>query len=51
MCPIHLIKSPQQILGRSVDIVAARIIGEVIPKRRLPQLGSEEIDFVEEKDD
>lgn len=34
VCPVDLVKAPEQILGSLVDVVAARIVGEVIPKRR-----------------
>lgn len=51
MRSINLIESPQEILCRAVDVVASRIVRKVLLQRRLRQLRSEEVDFVEEKDD
>jgi len=33
--PVHLVESPQQVLGRAVDIIATGVIWEVVPQRRL----------------
>jgi hypothetical protein len=30
MCSINLVESPEQILGSAVDIVATRVVGEVV---------------------
>ena len=38
---INLIESPQQILRRSIDIVAARVVREVVAERRLREFRSE----------
>jgi hypothetical protein len=34
MCAIDLVESPEQVLGGAVDIVAARVVGEVVAQRR-----------------
>lgn len=51
MCPIDLIKPPEKIFGRSVHVIAARIVGKVVAQGGSTQLLLEQIDFVEEKDD
>jgi hypothetical protein len=51
VCAIHLVESPEKILGRSVYIVAARVIWEVVAQRGARELLSEEIDLVQEEDD
>lgn len=51
LSPVHLVEPPQQIFGRSVDVVATRVVGEVIPQRRSTELLFEEIDLVEEQND
>ena len=51
MCPIHLIESPQEILGSTINVVATRIIREVVAQWRSGQLLFEKVDLVEEEDD
>jgi hypothetical protein len=51
MCSIDLIESPEQVFGCTVDIVAARVVREVVAKRGSRKLRLEEIDLVEEQDD
>jgi hypothetical protein len=51
VCTIHLVESPEKILGRSVHIVAARVIWEVVAQWGARELLSEEIDLVQEEDD
>lgn len=51
MCSIDLIEPPQQIFGRTVDIIATGIVWEVVPKRRPTKLLLEQIHLVEEEDD
>lgn len=48
--PIDLIETPQQIFRRSIDIIASRVVGKIIPQRRSTQFLFEEIHFVEEED-
>ena len=50
MRTIDLIKSPKQILCCSIDIIASRVIGEVIPQGRPTEFRFEKIDLVEEED-
>lgn len=33
VCPVYLIKSPQQIFGRTVDVVTTRVIWEIVAER------------------
>lgn len=33
MCAVDLVKSPQKVFGGTVDIVAARVVGEVVAQR------------------
>lgn len=49
MCPVDLIKSPQKVFGRLVDVVAARVVWEVVAQWRPAQLLLEDVDFVEEQ--
>ncbi len=49
LCSVHLVESPEQILGCPVDIVATRVIREVVSQWRPTQLLFEEIDLVEEQ--
>jgi len=51
MCSVHLVEPPQEIFGRSVDIVTSGIVWKVIPKRRPTELLLEQIDLVQEEDD
>jgi hypothetical protein len=51
MCSVHLIKAPQQILRRSIDVVATGIVGKVVGQGRLLELRPEQVHFVEEQDD
>lgn len=51
MRPVHLIEPPEQVLRSAIDIVAARIVGEVIAQWGTRQLLAEEIDFVQEEND
>lgn len=50
MCPIHLIEPPQEILRSTINVVAARIIREVVAQWRSGQLLFEKVDLVEEED-
>lgn len=50
MCPIDLVKPPEQILGRPIHVITARIVGEVVAQRRTRKLLAEQIDFVQEQD-
>jgi hypothetical protein len=51
MCSIDLVESPEQVLGSAVDIVAARVVGEVVAQWGSRKLRFKEIDLVEEQDD
>lgn len=51
MRSIDLIESPQQIFRGPVDIIASRVIREVIAQGRPSEFLFEEIDFVQEEDD
>jgi len=51
MCAIDLVESPEQVFGCAVDVVTARVVREVVHQRRLAQLLSEQVDFVEKQDD
>lgn len=51
MCAVDLVEAPEQILGCSVHVIATRVVWEVFGERRFAQLLTEQIDFVEEKDD
>ena len=51
ICTVDLIESPEQVLGRSVHIIATRVIGEIVAERRSRKLELEEIDLVQEQDD
>ena len=46
MCPIHLVEPPEQIFCSAVDVVAARIVGEVVAEWTSCEFGFEEIDLV-----
>lgn len=48
---IDLVKPPEQILGRAIHVITARIVGEVIAQRRTRKLLAEQVDFVQEQDD
>jgi hypothetical protein len=50
MRTIDLVEAPEQVLRRAVDVVAARVVGEVITQWGAAELLPEEIDFVEEED-
>ena len=50
MCAVHLVEAPEQVFGSTVHVFSTRVIGEVLYQRRLLQLLSEEINFVEEED-
>ena len=50
MSSVDLVEPPQQILGRTIDIIAARVIWKVIAKWRSRKLRFEQIDLVEEQD-
>ncbi len=51
MCAVDLVEPPEKVLGGSIDVVAAGVVGEVVAERRFEQLLLEEIDLVEEEDD
>ena len=51
MCTVDLVEAPQKIFGSSINVVAARVVWEVLPQRRSSKLDLEKIDFVEEQDD
>lgn len=51
MRTVDLIKSPEQILRCSIDVVTARVVWEVVAERRFGELRAEEVDFVQEQDD
>ncbi len=33
ICTVDLIESPEQVLGRSVHIIATRVVGEIVAER------------------
>ena len=41
MCSVHLVESPEEVLGCTVDVVAVGIVGEVIVQWRSRELLSE----------
>jgi len=51
MRAVDLIESPQEVLRGAINVVASRVIREVVREWRFGQFGSEEIDFVQEEDD
>lgn len=51
MRAIHLVESPQQILGCFVDVIPARIIGKVVGQRGSHQLLFENVHLVEKQYD
>lgn len=51
MCSVHLVEPPQEIFGRSVDIVTSGIVWEIICKRRPTELLLEQIHLIQEEDD
>lgn len=51
MRAIHLVESPQKVLGRAVHVVAARVVGEIVDQGRATELLTEKINLVEEEDD
>jgi hypothetical protein len=51
VCAVDLVESPEQVLCSTIDIVAARVVREVVAQRRSRKLRLEEIDFVKEQDD
>lgn len=44
--PVDLVKPPEQVFRSSVDVVTARVVGEIIAQRRSCKLELEEIDLV-----
>jgi len=48
--PVDLVEPPQEVLGGTVDIVTARVIGEVVRQRTSRELDFEQIHLVEEQD-
>lgn len=48
---IDLVETPENVLDGSLRVVAAGIVGKIMAERRAREFLSEEIDFVEEKDD
>lgn len=51
ICTVDLIESPEQVFGRSIHIIATRVVGEVVAERRSCELELEEIDLVQEQND
>ena len=51
VCAVDLVKAPEQVFGRAVDVVAAGIVGEVVGQRGSTEFLFEEINLVEEEDD
>lgn len=51
MRPVHLIESPQEVLGSLVHIISPGVVWEVISQRRPCQLLLEYINLVEEQND
>ena len=51
MSAIDLVKTPEQVFGRAVDVVAAGVVGKVVSERGSTEFLFEEIDLVEEEDD
>lgn len=49
MCSVDLIKPPQEVFGRLVDVVAPRIVWEVVAKWRSAELLLEDVDLIEEQ--
>ena len=48
---VDLVEAPEQVLGRLVGIVAARVVLEVVAQWRPAELLLENVDFVEKQDD
>ena len=51
MRAVDLIEPPQQVLGRLVDVVAARVVGKVVGQWRSSEFLLKNIDLVEEEND
>lgn len=51
MGTIDLIKPPKQVFGCSVEVVATRIVREVIDHRRPREFPLEKIDLIKEEND
>lgn len=51
MCAIHLVESPKKVLGRAVDIIATRVIWEVVAQWGAGELLPEQVDLVQEQND
>lgn len=51
VCAIDLVKSPEKVFGRAIDVGPAGIVREIRGQRRTSELFLEEIDFVQEKHD
>jgi hypothetical protein len=49
--PINLVESPEKIFCSTVNIIAARIIREVIAQRGSAKLRFKQVDFVQEEND
>jgi hypothetical protein len=48
---IDLVESPEEVFGCAINIVAARVIGEVVAQGGASQFLLEQIDLVQEEDD
>lgn len=48
---VDLVEPPEEIFGGAVDIVASRIIREIVAQRRSAEFLAEQIDLVEEQND
>lgn len=46
MCPVDLVESPEKVLCGAIDIVAPRIVWEVVAEGRPGELGLEQVDLV-----
>ena len=51
MRPVDLIKPPEQVFCSTVDIIASRVVGEIVAQRRPGEFCLEQVDFVQEEDD
>ena len=51
MGPVDLVEPPQKILGRTIDIITARVVRKIRSQGRPTQLSLEQVDLVEEEND
>lgn len=49
MCAIHLIEAPKKVFSSTIDIVAARVVREIIAQRGARKFEAEQINFVQEE--